>query len=84
MKPREKNPPHRQGVRQRCISQSVYPNVLDHPLMSLGHDIPNLSGSPLGNGYGFTVMPHCNDRLIQNVSIQEMALWANIIGMEII
>jgi hypothetical protein len=37
----------------------AYPNALDYPLFGFGHDIINLSGSPFGNGYGFTVMPHC-------------------------
>ena len=38
--------------------KTVCPNVLDCPLLGLGHDIPNLSGSPLGIGCGLTVMPH--------------------------
>ena len=64
--------------------KSALPNALDCPLLSLGHDIPNLSGSPLGNICGFTIMPHSKVRFNRNVSLQEMTLWANIIGMEII
>lgn len=50
------------------------PNALDHALLSLCHYIPNINGSPLGNGSGFTVMPHCKARLSGNVSLQEMTL----------
>ena len=58
------------------------PNALDRPLLGLGHDIPNLCSSPLGNWSGFTVMPHCKISLSRNVSLQKMTLWANTIGME--
>jgi hypothetical protein len=54
--------------------KSACPNALDCPLLGLGHDIPNLSGSPLGNGCGFTVMPHCKVRLSRNVYLQKMTL----------
>ena len=60
------------------------PNTLDCPLLGLGHNFPNLSGRPLRNGCGLMVMPQCKVRLNRNVFLQEMTLWANIIGMEII
>jgi hypothetical protein len=47
----------------------VCSNTLDHDLLGLCHYISNLSGSPLGNGSGFTVMPHCKVRLSGNVSL---------------
>ena len=50
--------------------KSAYPNALDRPLLGLGHDISNLSGTPFGNMCGFTVMPHCKLSLSQNVSLQ--------------
>ena len=50
--------------------KSACANALNRPLLGLGHDIPNLNGTPLGNGYGFTVMPHCKVSLSRNVSMQ--------------
>jgi hypothetical protein len=44
-------------------------NALDCPFLGLGHDIPNISGSFLSNGCGFTVMPHCKVHLSRNVSL---------------
>ena len=46
------------------------PNALDRPLLGLGHDIPNISGIPLGNGCGFTVLPDSKVCLSRNVSLQ--------------
>ena len=54
--------------------KSACPNTLDCPLLGLGHDILNLSGSPLNNDCGLTVMPHCKVRLSRNVSLEEMTL----------
>lgn len=34
-------------------------NVLDRPLLGLGHDNPNISDTPLGNECGFTVLSDC-------------------------
>jgi len=48
--------------------KSACPNVLDCPLLGLGHDIPNLNG-PFGNGYGLTVIPHYKVRLSRNISL---------------
>ena len=54
--------------------KSACPNALDCPILGLGHDIPNFSGSHLGNGCGFTVMPHCKVCLSRNVSLLDMTL----------
>lgn len=43
---------------KEVLLKSAYPNALYRHLLGLGHDIPNLSSTPLGNGRGFTVMPH--------------------------
>jgi hypothetical protein len=64
--------------------KSACPNALDRPLLGLGHDIPNISGTPLGNGCGFTVVSYCQVRLSQNVSLKEMTLWAILISIEFI
>ena len=50
------------------------PSVLKCPLLGLGHDIPNLSSSLLGNQSCFTVIPHYKVSLSQNVSLQKMTL----------
>ena len=50
--------------------QSLCLNAFDRPLLGLGHDIPNLSNSYLGNGCSFIVLPHYNVRLSRNVSLQ--------------
>lgn len=50
------------------------PNAFDHPLFGFCHYIPNLSGSPLCNGSGFTVMSHCKVHLSGNVSLQKVNL----------
>jgi hypothetical protein len=54
--------------------KNACPNALDCPLLGLVHDIPNLSGSPLGNGCGLTVMPQYKVHLSRNVTLQEMTL----------
>ena len=64
--------------------KSACPYALGRPLLGFVHNISNLSGTPLSNGCGFTVMPHCKVNLSRNVSLQWMTLWANIIRMEII
>ena len=63
----------------RVCDQDIFfkyacPNAFDRPLLGLGHDIPNLSISPLGNHSGFTIMPHYKVSLSQNVSLQKMTL----------
>ena len=52
------------------VFKSACLNTFDRPLLGLGHDIPNLSGTPLDNGCGFMVMPHCKVSLSRNVSLQ--------------